>query len=292
MRKRKRGSASSIVTLVILCIASLALFTVYTEEGTSGPLHTVQFRAAELLRPAQALATAATEPIDSAREEVSDAFGNAEEKQRLRKEVVEYREQAASGARLREENQRLRELLDGDRPEYEYSPLAGVIAPIGAQGTERVTVDVGTEAGVRSEQPVVTGENTLVGRTTSRVSRDTAEVMLVTDPNFAAGVKVLPPEDAGRDAGEGGSYGEGLLRTSWEGSLGIEYVNLEAEVEKGYFVMTSGRAGERELLFPPGLLVGTVESVGSEDGDQFKKVVVDAVVEPGDLQDVRVIKGW
>ena len=298
MGKRKRSSAGGVVTLIILGVASLALFTGYVREGESGPLHTVQLGAAELLRPVRDLAGAATEPFDSAADGVSAALGNAEEKERLRGEVAEYREQAASVARLREENQRLRELLDGDRPAYEYSPLARVVAPVGAQGTELIMIDAGTEAGVRPEQPVVTGENTLVGRTTSRVSRNTAEVMLVTDPSFAAGVRVLLPEDAGRatesgDTGEGGSYGEGLLRTSWDGYLGIEYVSLDARAEKGDFVLTSGRAGGRDLLFPPGLLVGTVESASSQDTDQFKKIVVDpAVGGSGDLEDVRVITSW
>ena len=279
------------MTLVVLCVASLALFTVYVEEGDSGPLHTVQLAAAELLQPARALASAATEPLDSAREGVNGVFEGAEENQRLREEVADYREQAASAARLRDENERLRELLDGERPEYGYSPLTRVVTPVGAQGTERVVVDVGTESGVRPEQPVITGENTLVGRTTSRVSRNTAEVMLVTDPNFAAGVRVVPPEEADRSTESGGS-GEGLLRTAWEGNLGIEYVSLDAGAEEGDFVVTSGRAGGRELLFPPGLFVGTVESVGSRDGDRFKRIVVDPAVETGDLQDARVITEW
>lgn len=298
MRGRKSGSSSGLVTLIVLCVASLALFTGYVAEGESGPLHTVQLGAAELLRPARAMAAAATGPLDSARDNVNGAFGSAGEKERLRQEVDKYREQAASAARYKEENQRLRALLNGERPGYEYSPLARVTAPVGAQGTERVLIDAGTEAGIRPEQPVVTGDNTLVGRTTSRVSRNTAEVMLVTDPSFAAGVRVLSPADADRaneedgSFGEGGSYAEGLLRTTWEGYLGIEYVSLDAGAEKGDFVLTSGRAGDRELLFPPGLLVGKVESVGYEDVDQFKKVVVDPAVEPDDLSDVRVITGW
>ena len=56
----------------------------------------------------------------------------------------------------------------------------------------------------------------------------------------------------------------------------MDYVDLSARAEKGDYVVTSGRAGGRELLFPPGLFVGTVESVSSQDIDQYKKIVVDA----------------
>jgi len=69
-------------------------------------------------------------------------------------------------------------------------------------------------------------------------------------------------------------------------------VDLSAEVERGDFVTTSGRAGDRELLFPPGLFVGTVESVSSQDIDQYKKIVATPAVKAKDLQEVRVITDW
>jgi rod shape-determining protein MreC len=77
-----------------------------------------------------------------------------------------------------------------------------------------------------------------------------------------------------------------------EGYLGIEYVDLSSRAEEGDYVVTSGRAGTRRLLFPPGLFVGTVESVSSQDIDQFKKIVVEPAVNPYDLEEVRVITDW
>jgi rod shape-determining protein MreC len=184
-----------------------------------------------------------------------------------------------------------------------------------------VVINLGSDHGVRPEQPVVVGNNTLIGRTTERVTPNTAEVLLVTDQNFAAGVRILPPkasqgetdeesttagestsgESAAEDAFAASerepdfgadSHGEGLLRTSWEGYLGVDYVDLNADAEQGDFVVTSGRAGGRELLFPPGLLVGTVESVSSQDINQYKNTVVAPAAEADDLQDVRVIVNW
>jgi rod shape-determining protein MreC len=146
------------------------------------------------------------------------------------------------------------------------------------------------------------GNNALVGRTTSRVTPNTAEVLLITDQNFAAGVRIVPPEGSEDESGEttsagGGpseeeSHGEGLLRTSWEGYLGVDYVDLDAGAVQGDFVVTSGRAGNRELIFPPGLLVGTVESATSQDIEQYMKIVVAPTIQADDLQEVRVIVGW
>jgi len=308
------------VALVTLCVASLVLFTIYVKEDDSGPLHTVQLGAAEVLRPVRGLFGLATSPVSAASERVEGAL-DASEKRELEARALEYEEGAAEAARLRDENERLRELLDGERPSFTYSPLARVVAPVGGQLTERVVINVGSDDGVRPEQPVVVGNNTLIGRTTNRVTPNTAEVLLVTDQNFAAGVRILPPkasqgETDGESTTSGGStsgestadeasgtserepdfgadsHGEGLLRTSWEGYLGVDYVDLNADAEQGDFVVTSGRAGGRELLFPPGLLVGTAESVSSQDINQYKNIVVTPAAEAEDLQDVRVIVDW
>jgi rod shape-determining protein MreC len=216
---------------------------------------------------------------------------NAEEKRELEEKVLEYEEGAAEAARLRQENERLRQLLDGQRPSFKYSPLASVVAPVGGQLTKRVTINRGTNDGVKPEQPVVVGNNTLVGRTTNQVTPNTAEVLLITDQSFAAGVRIVPPSGSEDDSSDD-SHGEGLLRTNWEGYLGVDYVDLSAEVEQGDFVVTSGQAGDRELLFPPGLFVGTVESVSSQDIDQYKKIVATPAVKAKDLQDVQVITDW
>jgi rod shape-determining protein MreC len=67
---------------------------------------------------------------------------------------------------------------------------------------------------------------------------------------------------------------------------------LSSRAEKGDYVVTSGRAGDRELLFPPGLFVGTIESVSSQDIDQYKKIVVEPAMDADDLEEVRVITEW
>ena len=300
MGRKKSNAARSLVVLAALGFFSLVLFTMYVKEGPTGPLHTVQLGAAEVLQPVRSVFGVVTEPVGDAAERISNALEKGGEIERLRKEVRKNEELAAQSSRLQRENDRLKELLQGERDFYEYGPLAEVVAPVGDQFTERITIDVGTKDGVAPEQPVVVGNNTLVGRTTSRVTDNTAEVMLITDQSFAAGVRVVPPAEFDPSSGEllpavtgeETSYGEGLLKTDWEGTLGVDFVDLGARVEKGYFVVTSGRAGERELLFPPGLFVGTVESVSSRDIDQYKNIVVDPAANADDLEEVRVIIGW
>jgi rod shape-determining protein MreC len=331
-RGRKSNAAGGLAALVILCVTSLVLFTVYVREGDQGPLHTIQLGASEVLRPMRGLFGVAASPFQAAGETIEGVL-DASEREAIEAKARDYEEGAAEAARLRQENERLRKLLEGDQTSFEYAPLARIVAPVGGQLTERVVINVGTNDGVGPEQPVVVGNNILIGRTTDRVTPNTAEVLLVTDRNFAAGVRLLPPEVLSGESQEesttptresttrmgesttprretttpprrdlvtlrqdlasaGGSHGEGLLRTNWEGYIGVEYVDLNAGAEQGDFVVTSGRAGDRELLFPPGLLVGTVESVSSQDIDQYKKIVVTPALKADDIQEVRVIVEW
>ena len=299
MGRRKSSAAGGLAALFILCVASLAMFTVYVKEGEAGPLHTVQLGAAEVLRPVRGVVAAGVEPLQEVGEKVQSVLETGEE-EKLERELQETKELAAQASRLERENARLRELLKGERSFYEYGPLAHVVAPVGNQFTNRIQIDVGTEDGIKPQMPVVVGENTLIGRTTEKVGRSKAEVMLVTDREFYAGVRIIPPAEFDPASGrlspavtdEDVSYGEGLLGTNVEGYLGIEYVDMSSRAEEGDYVVTSGRAGARQLLFPPGLFVGTVESVSAQDIDQFKKIVVEPAMNPDDLEEVRVIVDW
>jgi rod shape-determining protein MreC len=229
---------------------------------------------------------------------VQGALDNGRE-QRLERKLRDSQALAAESSRLERENAQLRELLNGQRSTYEYGPLARVVAPVGDQFTQRIAINVGTEDGVEPNRPVVIGENTLVGRTTE-VSKHTAQVMLITDQMFAAGVRIIPPAEFDPASGELGpavmaenvSYGQGLLETNLEGYFGVDLVSLSARAEEGDYVVTSGRAGDKELLFPPGLYVGKVEAVSSQDYNQFKKIVVEPAMNPQDLEEVRVVVDW
>jgi rod shape-determining protein MreC len=302
--RKKSGAVSGLATLLILCVASLALFTVFVKEGDCeqggkcGPLHTVQLGAAEVLQPVRSIFAAVFSPVTNTGERLMGAFDNSRE-QELEREVRQTEELAAQASRLERENAELRELLKGQRSAYQYGPLAQVVAPVGDQFTQRIIINVGTRDGVESNMPVVIGQSTLVGRTTE-VSRHTAQVMLITDQMFAAGVRIIPPAKFDPSSGEIGpavtdensSYGQGLLGTDLEGYLGVDLVSTSARAEEGDFIVTSGRAGDKELLYPPGLYVGKVESVSSQDIDQFKKIVVEPAMSPQDLEEVRVITDW
>ena len=62
--------------------------------------------------------------------------------------------------------------------------------------------------------------------------------------------------------------------------------------DEGALIVPSGSAGDKELLFPPGLYICKVAAVSSQNIEQFKKIVVDPAMNPQDLEEVRVVVDW
>jgi rod shape-determining protein MreC len=166
--------------------------------------------------------------------------------------------------RLKRENQFLRaELATAERAQalaafQERTPSRTVAARIigtGTGATSRVVfVDRGSAEGVRAGMAVVTPDG-VVGKVSA--SYPTAsQVVLITDPSFAAGV-----------ISEHNRV-QGTLRGTGQAFCRVDYLENEERVEVGEWFYTSGD----DRLFPRGLPVGRVRSV--EDGLTFKEVQV------------------
>lgn len=127
----------------------------------------------------------------------------------------------------------------------------------GAGGPERVTLDVGSRDGVRSNQCVVNAEG-LVGRVVS-VGPWTADVALVGSAEVVAGVRV-------GSAGTLGSVAPGATGATRR-PAGLVTLTLvqRGTVQVGDPVTTLGSVGGSP--YPPGIPVGTVTSVDASPGD-------------------------
>lgn len=127
----------------------------------------------------------------------------------------------------------------------------------GAGGPERVTLDVGSRDGVRSNQCVVNAAG-LVGRVMA-VGPWTADVALVGSADVVAGVRVGPEGTLGSVA----SGATGATRRP-AGLVTLTLVQ-RGTVQVGDSVTTLGSVGGSP--YPPGLPVGTVTSVDVSPGD-------------------------
>lgn len=166
--------------------------------------------------------------------------------------------------RLKLENQFLKtELSTADRAQslaafQARTPSKTIAARIIANATgassKVVYVDRGVVAGILPGMAVVTADG-IVGKVIA-VYPTASQIMLITDPSFAAGVISERYRVHGTLKGQG------------HGTLIVEYVPAELKVEAGEKFFTSGD----DRIFPKGLPVGEVKVVRA--GRAYKEIFV------------------
>jgi rod shape-determining protein MreC len=263
-------------------LLSLVLVTVSFREDGDGPVASVQEGAASVLRPFQVAADRVAEPFRDAYGWVDSLFGARSEAARLEKENELLRQEIAERRLAVRENARLRQLLqyrNGPRFPEGYSGLATAVInrPAGAYA-QAIVVAAGRNDGVRIDDPVVTQDG-LVGKV-SRVGPRTARVTLLTDEQSAASAL-----DIETDA-------SGIVRPGQgpRAPLRLDRVPKEAVVRVGDTIVSSGWSSPRlSSLYPRGIRIGRVTSVGRTDTDLYTQVQVTPFADLGALEAVLVL---
>jgi rod shape-determining protein MreC len=265
-----------------LVVLALVLVTLSFREDQSGPVSDAQSAAASALRPLQVAADRVAEPFRDAYAWGQGLVSARSDAERLQKENEALRQQYVRARLAEQENARLRSLLrfrSGPRfPEGFVGVAAEVIyRPPGAYA-QAIVIAAGREDGVRVDDPVVTASG-LVG-TVSRVGSTTARVTLLTDDQSAVSATILGTEAAGVvRRGQGPRAPLRLVR-----------VPKEAVVHVGDTVVTAGWRSRRfSSLYPPGIMIGRVTSVGRTDTDLFTQVQLEPFADLASLEAVLVL---
>ncbi len=146
-------------------------------------------------------------------------------------------------AELEIQNQKLQALLDQPAVTQGRGIVAPVIGRSADHWWQQLTLGRGSQAGLQPGLTVV-APGGLVGRITN-TSPHTSRVLLLTDPTSRIGVTVSRNRRMG------------ILRGQIGNRAVIEFYEKDPDVRPGDIVVTSSLSS----LFPPGLLIGRIESV-------------------------------
>jgi rod shape-determining protein MreC len=256
------------VVVGVLVVVAIALITVSFREGDSGPVTRAQDAGAAALRPFQVAAERVAQPFDDAYRWFDGLRHAHSDAKRYKAEVEALQQQLAQAQLAVRENARLRSLLrfrSGARFPHDFDGVAAAVIgrPAGAF-SQAVTISIGSDQGVRENDPVVTADG-LVGLVT-RVAGSTARVTLLTDEQSA-----VSAVDARTDA-------NGIVRhgRASRSTLVLDRVPKEAVVRIGDTIATAGWQSSRlASLYPRGIPIGRVTSVGQADTDLYKQVLVE-----------------
>jgi rod shape-determining protein MreC len=171
------------------------------------------------------------------------------------------------------ENKRLRELLKFRESHSDYSTSARVVARGIDRWSNMLVLDKGARDGVQKDMTAVTPKG-LAGKITD-VSDSYANLLLVTDINFSAAVRIQE------------SRKEGVLSGTGNRECVLKYIPYEDEVKTGDVIVTSGL----DSLFPPGIPVGFVSAVDTKGkGGQFQHIEVTPYQDGSSVEEVIIGK--
>jgi rod shape-determining protein MreC len=267
---------------VALVLVSIALVTVYFRESEGGTLHGAQRIGVSVVMPFEVAGERVARPFKDAFGWASDLFSAKSENGKLKKQVEELRAQVVANETAAQENKQLQALLryvDGPRFPENYTGVATRV--VGRPPTaydQEMLIAAGSGNGVQVNDPVVTEEG-LVGLVTD-VTSNGAKVTLLTDQSSAVSAMVL-------QSGAAGIVRHGPSDPS---ALILDRVGKDALVKEGDLVITAGwRSGDLESLYPRGIPIGTVKSVGQQDVDLYKRIQITPLVNFDSLSDVVVL---
>jgi rod shape-determining protein MreC len=265
----------------VLVLASLVLVTL-SFQRPDGVLGRAQNTAAGALRPFQIAADRVAEPFRDGWAWVDGLFNARADADRFSRANDALRQQLVRNELAAEENDRLRRLLRyrsaASFPEGFDGVAAAVISrPAGAYA-QAIVIAAGRRDGVRLGDPVVT-EKGLVGRVT-RVTDSEARVMLLSDDQSAASAIDVETNAAG------------IVRRGQgpRAALRLDRVPKEQRIREGDTVVTAGwRTLRLTSIYPRGIPIGRVSSVGQSDTYPFKQVQVEPFVDFTSLDAVLVL---
>jgi rod shape-determining protein MreC len=279
---RGAGALRRRLAVGVLVLLSLVLITLSFRSGDDGPLSGVQSAGATVLRPFAVGFERVAQPFRDAYGWTDSLLTARSDAERLEAEVRELRQRAIQSEFALQESEYLRRLLDytgaARFPDDFDSIAAEVIGRPAGAFTQAIVVAAGSRNGIRVNDPVVTADG-LVGVVT-RVTPSTARVQLLTDQQAAVSAIDLR------------SSAPGVVRHArgTRETLVLDRVRKQDVVRVGDEIVTAGwRAGGLSSLYPKGVPIGEVTSVGQTDTDLFQQVQIDPYVDFGALDAVLVL---
>jgi rod shape-determining protein MreC len=246
--------------LALLVVISLALLTDYFGESSSSPLHSIQRGISTVLAPLQSGASTVLSPFRDAANYVGSTF---KAKSQLQSVENKYAALVKQYAKVQYEGIEYRQIaatvhLDNKYGLSNYHPLYATL--IGADPTlwwDTITVDEGSDAGVKQYDPVVAGAG-LIGDVTT-VNPNNSIVSLITSPNFAIGASIENQDSAA-----------GLIQPK-VGDLGLlEMIDIptNSNISSGQLVVTNDMIDSKSPTVqsnaPAGIPIGTVSSTNPQ----------------------------
>ena len=201
------------------------------------------------------------------------------ENEALRKQVSQMEELAREADSVARENDRLRDILDMQRTHEEYVLVdAYIIAWSSTDWTNTVTINRGTNSGIKVGMCAITSDKEVVGVVT-QADPESAVVKTVLDSSLEVSATIASSGYNGMVTGDYVSGRKDMLR--------MKYLPSSAVIRNNDQVVTSGSA-----VYPRNLVLGTVVDAGFDDTGVAKYAVLEPAADIGKLEQVFILTSF
>lgn len=201
-----------------------------------------------------------------------------EENEKLNNEISELRLNSRDVAQFREENERLKDLLELKNSMDTYSIVAATVIGYSKDNTyDKIEIGKGSANGVFEGNTVITADG-VVGMVTE-VGLNWAVVTTILESGNAVGIKITRTGDI--------AVLEGDEELSKDGFCKMTFINPSVNIIAGDIIETSGSAG----IYPAGLEIGKVKEINSDSMGQIDYATIEPSVDFKSLHEVLVING-
>lgn len=199
------------------------------------------------------------------------------ENKELTKENVELKNKLLEYDKLKEENDRLREVLNfkNSKDNYDYIGTE-IIGYSGESFSEGYIIDKGENDGLKKDMVVISDKG-LVGQVTS-TGTNWAIVQSLLNENIAVSVMV-------NSTRETTGILKGYVTRTNNGLTKVTNLPLDSEIKEGDVILTSGLG----QIYPKEIRVGEVISVESDEIKVMKTAIVKPYVDFNKLEELFVI---
>lgn len=193
----------------------------------------------------------------------------------LESQINELREQLADYEKIKGENEFYKDYLEikDAHPDFKFES-ATLISRDNHDPYKGFTINKGSINGIEKNDPVITDAG-LVGFV-SEVGTTTCKVSTVLSPDVVMGALDNRTNDSGVLSGS--------LELAQKGETKLYNLSRSCNVAVGDYVVTSG-----EGIFPAGLLIGTIESIDSDEYNTSIYAAVKPFCQLDELRSVMII---
>ena len=266
-----RGSRRLRLTFVLLLLSAFTLTALDNTTAKSGPLAALRSGIDTVFGPVERAVGGAAGSVGRALGGLPRLGSYQSDNRKLQRQVESLNGRLAALAGLQCQVDQFHQLMHlVDVTGYTTVP-ARVIAVGPAAGFEwTAVIDAGSADGIKTSQTVVTGAG-LVGRTTA-VSRHTAHVLLLADPEFTVGGTLAQVASIGFARGNGSK------------PMTYSLASNRAPVRRGDVLLTTGSD-----TYAAGIPIGTITSIAPDANAISRRASVAPFVDVASLDVVAVI---